>query len=576
MKKLKELKPYLAGSYKLFWLALLFAFIAIGAKLAIPFLAGRAINGLVAGAVDFHALTVYFVAMISLVVVGTVFRYAFDFLTALIGQNVVKNMRSVVYESYMEAPVSYLDQKEQGNLVQCLINDVENVQNGLVLGSTALFDGVVAIAFTLGFMFYINWALALIVVGLTPLSLIMSRLVSRHNSKYFKAQASDSGSLSGFTLESLNNREAVETLGLKKTREQDFDVLNKKFKGNNYQAAIGASIINPLTRLINYFINAIVITAGIIFIIKDVNIGVAFLVGDLSAFLTYAANYMQPFNEISDVVAEIDYAYASFKRIDAVAKAPRDTNNGTGVLSNAIDTLKAEGVNFSYDGKRQIIKDFSLDVYKGHRIALVGPTGCGKTTLINLLMRFYDPQTGAFYANSISTQDLEKASFRKHLGMVLQDTWIFKGTVYDNIAYAKPSATKEEVMKAAQDAQASGFIARLPLGYDTVISDNSGLSTGEKQLICVARVMLLKPEIIILDEATSNIDLRTEALLNESFKTLMQGKTSFVVAHRLSTIRSSDLILVMKDGVIFEQGNHDELMAKKGFYYDLYTSQFAS
>jgi ATP-binding cassette subfamily B multidrug efflux pump len=510
------------------------------------------------------------------VVVGTIFRYAFDFLTALIGQNVVKRMRSIVYESYMEAPVSYLDQKEQGNLVQCLINDVENVQNGLVLGSTALFDGVVAIAFTLGFMFYINWALALIVVGLTPLSLIMSRLVSRHNSKYFKAQAADSGSLSGFTLESLNNREAVETLGLKKAREQDFDVLNKKFKGNNYQAAIGASIINPLTRLINYFINAIVITVGIIFIIKDVNIGVAFLVGDLSAFLTYAANYMQPFNEISDVVAEIDYAYASFKRIDAVAKAPRDTNSGTGVLSNTIDTLKAEDVNFSYDGKRQIIKDFSLDVYKGHRIALVGPTGCGKTTIINLLMRFYDPQTGAFYANSLSTQDLEKAAFRKHLGMVLQDTWIFKGTVYDNIAYAKPEATKEEVMQAATEAQASGFIARLPQGYDTIISDNSGLSTGEKQLICVARVMLLKPEIIILDEATSNIDLRTEALLNESFKTLMQGKTSFVVAHRLSTIRSSDLILVMKDGVIFEQGNHDELMAKKGFYYDLYTSQFAS
>jgi ATP-binding cassette subfamily B multidrug efflux pump len=576
MKKLKELKPYLAGSYKLFWLALLFAFIAIGAKLAIPFLAGRAINGLVAGKVDFHVLTVYFVAMIALVVVGTIFRYAFDFLTALIGQNVVKRMRSIVYESYMEAPVSYLDQKEQGNLVQCLINDVENVQNGLVLGSTALFDGVVAIAFTLGFMFYINWALALIVVGLTPLSLIMSRLVSRHNSKYFKAQAADSGSLSGFTLESLNNREAVETLGLKKAREQDFDVLNKKFKGNNYQAAIGASIINPLTRLINYFINAIVITVGIIFIIKDVNIGVAFLVGDLSAFLTYAANYMQPFNEISDVVAEIDYAYASFKRIDAVAKAPRDTNSGTGVLSNTIDTLKAEDVNFSYDGKRQIIKDFSLDVYKGHRIALVGPTGCGKTTIINLLMRFYDPQTGAFYANSLSTQDLEKAAFRKHLGMVLQDTWIFKGTVYDNIAYAKPEATKEEVMQAATEAQASGFIARLPQGYDTIISDNSGLSTGEKQLICVARVMLLKPEIIILDEATSNIDLRTEALLNESFKTLMQGKTSFVVAHRLSTIRSSDLILVMKDGVIFEQGNHDELMAKKGFYYDLYTSQFAS
>jgi ATP-binding cassette subfamily B multidrug efflux pump len=575
MKKIRELKPYLAGSFGLLILALACAFVAIGAKLAIPFLAGRAINGFVQSGVDMTALGQYFMWMVILVVIGTLFRYVFDFLTALVGQNVVKRMRSLVYASYMEAPVSYLDTKEQGNLVQCLINDVENVQNGLVLGFTALFDGVVAIAFTLGFMFYINWALALIVVGLTPLSMLVSRLVSRHNAKYFKAQAADSGVLSGFTLESLNNRETVETLGLKESREDDFDKLNLRFRDNNYQAAIGASTINPSTRLINYSINAIVITVGIVFIIKGVNLGVAFAVGDLSAFLTYAANYMQPFNEISDVVAEIDYAYASFKRIDAVAKAPKDTNEGTGRIAGTIDTLEAKGVNFSYDGKREIIKDFSLDVYKGHRIALVGPTGCGKTTLINLLMRFYDPQTGAFYANGASTQELEKAAFRSHIGMVLQDTWVFKGTVYENIAYAKPGAALEEVEEAAKSAQAAGFISRLPQGYDTLISDSSGLSTGEKQLICVARVMLLKPEIIILDEATSNIDLRTESLLNESFKTLMKGKTSFVVAHRLSTIRSSDLILVMKDGVIYEQGNHDELMAKKGFYYDLYTSQFA-
>jgi ATP-binding cassette subfamily B multidrug efflux pump len=575
MKRIKSFLPYLRGSYLLAFASLFCALIATGSKLAIPLLAGKAINALIDGS---GALPVasYLTMILVFIVLGTLFRYAFDYLTALLGQKVVKRMRLAVFASYQEAPISYIDQNRMGDLILRLINDVENVQIGLVSGFSALYDGVIAIGFTLTFMAILNWALALIVVVLTPISMIVSKKISHFNSTHFKAQAKASGALTAFTLESLNNSEAVSTLDLARERETDFDALNASYKQHTFKAVFGSSLINPLTRLVNGIVNTAVIVTGAVFVIEVSSLPywTPLTIGALSAFLTYAANYMQPFNEISDVITEIDYAWASFERIDKAIHAPKNTDEGKEVISGPITSLKASHLVFSYDSSRTIIKDFDLDIYQGHRIALVGPTGCGKTTLINLLLRFYDPQQGTFYANGISTQALAKAPFREHLGMVLQDTWIFSGSVYENIAYAKPRATREEVIAAAKKAQADGFIERLPQGYDTVISDSSGLSLGEKQLLCVARVMLLAPEIVILDEATSNIDIRTESLLSQSFAELMKGKTSLVVAHRLSTIVSSDLIVVMKEGAIVEMGNHQQLMAKQGFYYALYTAQF--
>jgi ATP-binding cassette subfamily B protein len=574
MKTLRKLKPYLDGSKGLAALSLLFAFLATGSKLAIPLLAGRAVNEMASSPIDFDVISVYVIAMSVLLVVGTLFRYAFDYSVTLIGQNVVKRMRLKVSEAYLEAPVSYIDKHTHGDLLLRLVNDVENVQNGLISGAAALYDGIIAILFTIGFMFYINWVLALIVVCLTPLSVLMSRFVSRWNNKYFRKQAESAGSLTGVSLESLNNDEAVRTLGIEKGREAAFRKVSDEYRGSTFKATFGAALINPTTRLVNNIINAVVISVGAVLIVKDADIGVAFAVGDLSAFIVYASTFTQPFNEVSSVIAEISYAVASFNRIEDAVGAPRDADAGTKEISGGVHAISAEDVRFSYDPGRPIIKGVSLKADKGEKIALVGPTGCGKTTMINLLMRFYDPDEGSFYVNDDSTLDIKKRALRSKIGMVLQDTWIFSGTVYENIAYAKEGATREEVIEAAKRAQADSFIRRLPDGYDTKISDTGGLSVGEKQLICVARVMLLSPEVVILDEATSNIDVRTEYLLSQSFDRLMEGKTSFVVAHRLSTIVGSDMILVMKGGEIVERGTHKELLARKGFYYSLYNSQF--
>ena len=586
MKNFKALKKYLRGSYGIVVLSFVFALLSVAAKMAVPFVTGLGVDVIRAWMKNpmqedrySRALLIDLVLMIGLILCGTVFRYFFDFTTAYVGQRLVKKMRDDVYIALNEVPVSYLDRNPHGDLLLRLTNDIENVQTGLITGAGALYEGIVQILITIVFMFYLNYFLGLVVVILTPLSILTSRFISKHNAQYFKLQNEKLGQITAFSSESITNLEAIQSYGLEERKAQGFDEKNLELKGANFKATFAASWINPSTRLVNNIIYGSVILLGVWMILESGTawswLGISFSVGSLSSFLTYSYQYMTPFNEIADAASDIFYADASLGRVMETLTTPKDIDMGNRPLGQEVQTLEAKDMVFSYDGKRTIIQRFNLDIYKGHKIALVGTTGCGKTTIINLLMRFYDPQQGGFYMNGIPTQEVSKKEMRSHIGMVLQETWLSKDTIAANIAFGKPNATMEEIVEAAKKAHADEFIRRMPEGYQTVVSNATGLSTGEKQLLCVARILLVQPEIVLLDEATSNIDLRTELALGKAFDELMRGKTSIVVAHRLSTIKNADLILVMKGGAVLEQGNFGELMAKNGAFADLYRSQLA-
>lgn len=586
MKNFKALKKYLRGSYGIVILSFVFALLSVASKMAVPFVTGLGVDVIREWMKNpmqedhySHALLIDLVLMIGLILCGTVFRYFFDFTTAYVGQRLVKKMRDDVYIALNEVPVSYLDRNPHGDLLLRLTNDIENVQTGLITGAGALYEGIVQILITIVFMFYLNYFLGLVVVILTPLSILTSRFISKHNAQYFKLQNEKLGQITAFSSESITNLEAIQSYGLEERKAQGFDEKNLEVKGANFKATFAASWINPSTRLVNNTIYGSVILLGVWMILESGStwswLGIPFSVGSLSSFLTYSYQYMTPFNEIADAASDIFYADASLGRVMETLTTPKDIDTGNRPLGQEVQTLEAKDMVFSYDTKRTIIQRFNLDIYKGHKIALVGTTGCGKTTIINLLMRFYDPQQGGFYMNGIPTQEIAKKEMRSHIGMVLQETWLSKDTIAANIAFGKPNATMEEIVEAAKKAHADEFIRRMPEGYQTVVSNATGLSTGEKQLLCVARILLAQPEIVLLDEATSNIDLRTELALGKAFDELMRGKTSIVVAHRLSTIKNADLILVMKDGAVLEQGNFGELMAKNGAFADLYRSQLA-
>lgn len=574
LRVLQYVKPYRV----LVIVSLLCACVSAAAQLLIPILTGKAIDQMIgAGQVNLPGVLVF---AVWIAVVAALSAVAQQFLATSnnkIAYNISRDLRNAAFHKLQRLPLSYLDAHPSGDLVSRMIADVDTFSDGLLMGFTQLFTGVVLIVGTLTIMLIKNWMIALLVVVLTPLSMFVASFIARKTHHYFTEQARVRGQQTALINELIEGQKVVQSFGHEAASLSDFDCINDELGRVSLNATFFSSLTNPSTRLVNNIIYAAVALVGAL---SAVGGGIS--VGDLSVFLSYASQYAKPFNEISGVVTELQNALACaarvFSLLDEDDRVPDKEN--AAVLSPK-GTVALKDVCFRYVPDRPLIEDFNLHVKPGQRIAIVGPTGCGKTTMINLLMRFYDVNSGAILVDGTDIRDATRHSLRKSFGMVLQDTWLKAGTIRDNIAYGRPDASEEDVIAAAKAAHAHSFIRRLPDGYDTVITENGGnISQGQKQLLCIARVMLggengELPPMLILDEATSSIDTRTEIKIQSAFARLMNGRTSFIVAHRLSTIQEADVILVMKDGHIIEQGTHEELLKKQGFYANLYQSQFA-
>ena len=574
LRVLQYVKPYRV----LVIVSLLCACVSAAAQLLIPILTGKAIDQMIgAGQVNLSGVLVF---AVWIAVVAALSAIAQQFLATSnnkIAYNISRDLRNAAFHKLQRLPLSYLDAHPSGDLVSRMIADVDTFSDGLLMGFTQLFTGVVLIVGTLTIMLIKNWMIALLVVVLTPLSMFVASFIARKTHHYFTEQARVRGQQTALINELIEGQKVVQSFGHEAASLSDFDCINDELGRVSLNATFFSSLTNPSTRLVNNIIYAAVALVGAL---SAVGGGIS--VGDLSVFLSYASQYAKPFNEISGVVTELQNALACaarvFSLLDEDDRVP-DKENAS-VLSPK-GTVNLKDVCFRYVPDRPLIEGFNLHVKPGQRIAIVGPTGCGKTTMINLLMRFYDVNSGAILVDGTDIRDATRHSLRKSFGMVLQDTWLKAGTIRDNIAYGRPNASEEDVIAAAKAAHAHSFIRRLPDGYDTVITENGGnISQGQKQLLCIARVMLGSengelPPMLILDEATSSIDTRTEIKIQSAFARLMNGRTSFIVAHRLSTIQEADVILVMKDGHIIEQGTHEELLKKQGFYANLYQSQFA-
>lgn len=558
-------KPHLAFS-------IILAAVSVAATLYIPVLAGRAIDNIVDERnVDFTALKPLLIGIGILAAVTALAQWIMNALNNKITFCVVRDIRNAAMRRIQILPLSYIDSHPAGETVSRIIADADQFADGLLMGFTQLFTGVITILGTIGFMLSINVKITLVVVLLTPLSLFVARFIARRTYSMFRAQSETRGEQTAFIEEKIGSQKVVKAFTREAKTLEEFDEINDRYAKRSLKAIFFSSITNPSTRFVNSVVYAAVGLTGALFAVKG-----AISVGGLTCFLSYANQYTKPFNEISGVVAELQNALACAERLfELVEQPPQSPDKADAVtLTDAKGNVAMQNVAFSYVKDRELIKNLNLNVKAGSRIAIVGPTGCGKTTLINLLMRFYDVDGGVIAVDGIDINDITRSSLRRSYGMVLQDTWLKDGTVRENIAMGKPDATDEEIIAAAKASHAHSFIKRMPQGYNTVISDeNSGLSQGQKQLLCIARVMLCLPPMLILDEATSSIDTRTEIKIQQAFSRMMQGRTSFVVAHRLSTIKNSDLILVMKDGSIIEQGTHAELMEQNGFYAALYNSR---
>ena len=555
--------------------SLIFAALSVASQLYVPILTGNAIDHMIGvGKVDFAGVAAVVRVIVAATAVTAISQWIFGICNNKITYNVSRDLRNAAIAKIQRLPVSYLDAHPTGDLVSRVIADVEQFADGLLMGFTQFFTGVLTILGTLGFMLYVNVPITLVVVCVTPLSFIVAGFIAKKTYRNFHMQTEVRGEQTAFINEMIEGQKVVQAFCHEKENVDQFDEMNERLQKASLKAIFFSSITNPATRFVNNVVYAGVALVGALFAVSG---GIS--VGQLSCFLSYANQYTKPFNEISGVVTELQNAMACASRIfellDEEERTP-DKADARVLTEEQVDgTVEISDVSFSYVPDRKLIEHFNLSVKPGERVAIVGPTGCGKTTMINLLMRFYDVDAGKICVSGTDIRDISRISLRRSYGMVLQDTWLKSGTIYENIAYGRPDATKEQVIEAAKAAHAHSFIKRLPDGYDTVISEDGGnISQGQKQLLCIARVMLCLPPMLILDEATSSIDTRTEIKIQQAFASMMKGRTSFIVAHRLSTIREADIILVMDSGKVIEQGTHEELLAEKGFYAKLYNSQY--
>ena len=573
---LKKVLHYMKHYIPLLVLSVILATVSVALTLYFPILTGRAIDLILAkGRVDFAGIIALAKQGVIVIAITAAAQWIMNMCNNRMTYNIVRDIRKDAFDKIEKLPFSYIDGHSHGDMVSRITADVDTFADGLLMGFTQLFTGLATIIGTLLFMISINIKITLVVVILTPISLFVASFIAKKTYSMFQLQSKTRGEQTALIEEMIGNQKVVQAFNHEDEALEEFDEINNRLQKYSLRATFFSSLVNPSTRFVNSLVYAAVgITGALAVILK----GGAFTVGNLSCFLSYANQYTKPFNEISGVVTELQNALACAARIFELIEEPAEVADDADayVLKEADGTVDIEDVYFSYVPDQHLIEDFNLHVKPGQRIAIVGPTGCGKTTLINLLMRFYDTNSGRIKVSGHDIMHMTRQSLRANYGMVLQETWLKKGTIRDNICMGKPDATEEEMIAAAKASHAHSFIKRLPHGYDTLISEDGGnLSQGQKQLLCITRVMLCLPPMLILDEATSSIDTRTEIRIQKAFLTMMQGRTSFIVAHRLSTIREADVILVMKDGKIIEQGNHETLLAQNGFYANLYNSQFA-
>lgn len=574
---LKQLKKY--GF--LLALTIFFALVTVAGNLFVPVVFGQIIDYIDLekfSSIDFSKITTCFIIIGATVGITCVSQWLMSVINNRITYNVVKDVREEAFANVQRLPLKYIDGHQYGDLVGRAIADVDQFADGLLMGFTQLFTGVLTIIGTLVIMFVINWVIALVVFVITPVSLFVAKFIASRTYSMFKKTSEIRGEQTAFIDEMVGNLKVVQAFNREDENLEKFDEINERLTKASLKSIFFSSLTNPSTRFVNSIVYAAVALSGALMLVFGTPLPVVFTVGKLTDLLSYANQYTKPFNEISGVITELQNALACAGRIyEVIDEKPQEPDKENALaLENVKGDITLENIGFSYDPEKKLIENLNLKAAAGQRIAIVGPTGCGKTTLINLLMRFYEPQSGSISVDGVPVRDMTRKSLRQNFGMVLQDTWLKSGTVRENIAMGKPEATEEEIIAAAKASHAHNFIMQLPDGYDTVIAEDGGnLSQGQKQLLCISRIMLCLPPMLILDEATSSIDTRTELKIQNAFAKLMAGRTSFIVAHRLSTIKEADVILVMKDGNIIEQGTHNELLKAGGFYSNLYNSQFA-